>query len=383
MSYTVNLDRNSTITIPDEVILQDGGESQLPITLFGKNTAYGETLQCSMYHLLETFYSNHIPYSPVAGMLWFDGTELRVNTGGEYQWMKVELNTNVGPIPAGAHYSTVLSGKPKFGSTLTATITNPNLTFTTQWYVDGALDTTNTTTTYVTTNSQVGKTIRARCLVVNSQQIAEFSDSNTITISTVNPATNFNVTVSGTNTVQQTLTSSTTTPVYDDGTTVAGPFTILWQKDGVAITGEVTNTYITKLTDAGYRINAKYSFTDLGSVVQSSISNDINVSKIPLTWTSTLSLSGGKISGKLIAVSTYPIFLSLSRRDTIDFSVDNLPVDITPICTGSADKKTLTFVFDGTSSDTFNNINVRLYDDIFSSGLKSINIDPIEKSINF
>ena len=383
MSYTVNLDRNSTITIPDEVILQDGGESTLPITLFGKNTAYGETLQCSMYHLLETFYSNHIPYSPVEGMLWFDGTELRVNTGGEYQWMRVELNTNVGPIPAGSHYSTVLIGKPKFGSTLTASITNPNLTFTTQWYIDGVLDTTNTTTTYVTTNSQVGKTIRARCLVVNSQQIAEFSDSTTITISTVNPATNFNVTVTGTNAVQQTLTSSTTTPVYDDGANVAAPMSIEWQKDGVAITGSITNAYVTKLTDAGYRINAKYSFTDLGSAVQSSISNDVNVTKMPITWTSTLSLSGGKISGKLTAVSSYPVFLSLSRRDTIDFTVDNLPVDIIPICTGSSDKKTLTFVFDGTTTDTINHITIRLYDDIFSSGVKSINVTPVEKTVNF
>jgi hypothetical protein len=94
--YNLKTSDDNTITVqPNDIIEPLDSDSNLPITLYGKNfREYGQQFQNNLYYILENFCAGKPPRHPVVGMLWYDNTNDRLliytgKTKPDGPWMQV------------------------------------------------------------------------------------------------------------------------------------------------------------------------------------------------------------------------------------------------------------------------------------------------------
>ena len=94
--YTLKTSDSSSLTVSSNDIIEPlDSDSNLPITLYGKNfREYGQDFQNNLYYLLENFCGGKAPPHPVIGMLWYDNERdmLKIYTGKDKPngpWMQV------------------------------------------------------------------------------------------------------------------------------------------------------------------------------------------------------------------------------------------------------------------------------------------------------
>jgi hypothetical protein len=87
MAYTVN--KSNTSASPNQYTVQDGVvNTQTDLSFIGKGYAgYGESIAENFLHLLENFSNTSAPSKPIAGQLWWDSTnaKLQVYNGTAFQ----------------------------------------------------------------------------------------------------------------------------------------------------------------------------------------------------------------------------------------------------------------------------------------------------------
>ena len=181
--------------------------------------------------------------------------------------------------------SVTISGTAAEDHTLTLTSTVADAdgidasTVSYQWYRDGSAISGATSTSYTLTQDDVGAEITAK-----QSYTDDFGNDHSVTstatsaVSNVNDAATGSVTISGTATEDQTLTLSST--VADADGIDADTVSYQWYRDGSAISGATSSTYVLTQIDVGAVITAEQSYTDdfgndhsVTSAATSSISN--------------------------------------------------------------------------------------------------------------
>jgi hypothetical protein len=164
-------------------------------------------------------------------------------------------------IPTG---SVTISGTPTQGQTLTAANSLADLDglgdLSYQWSADGTVITGATSSTYVLTQSEVGKAITVSASYTDGFGAAEGVDSSATTeVENTNDLPTGSVTISGTPTQGQTLTAANSLADLDG----LGDLSYQWSADGTVITGATSSTYVLTETEVGKTLTVTASYTDV------------------------------------------------------------------------------------------------------------------------
>lgn len=93
--YTLKVSDSTLQVKENDVINITDSDSNLPITLYGKNyREYGQEFQNNLFYILENFCGASAPSNPMVGMLWYDNKNdmLKIYTGKtkpDGPWMQV------------------------------------------------------------------------------------------------------------------------------------------------------------------------------------------------------------------------------------------------------------------------------------------------------
>ena len=193
-----------------------------------------------------------------------------------------------------------ISGKTRFGSTLTTTNNGtwtgfPAPTFTYEWLREGASIPNQTKNTYVTQLADIGKQITCRVTGTNSAG-SGVGISDVIIVASL-PVNNAAPEISG-----NTLLGSTLTTTNGTWTGVPAPtFTYEWLREDASIPNQTKNTYVTQLADIGKQITCRVTGTNsAGSAI--AISNVITVTFLPIN-TMAPAISGNTSVGSTLTCS--------------------------------------------------------------------------------
>jgi uncharacterized protein YjbI with pentapeptide repeats len=192
-----------------------------------------------------------------------------------------------------------LSGTNKVGQTLTTTSGNwdTGVTLTYQWLRDGvAIAGANKNTLQLTTADN-SKLITVEITATKAGYATVKKTSASVKVEAGTQALTPIPTVSGTNKVGQTLT--TTSGNWDTGVTL----TYQWLRDGVAIAGAASASYVLTPGDFGRSVGVEVTGTLNGYVTASKTSTPIKVSS-GLMATSTPKISGTAKSGSTLKVTS-------------------------------------------------------------------------------
>ncbi len=215
-------------------------------------------------------------------------------------------NTNDSPTGA-----VTITGTVTQGETLTAdtsTISDPDgpdsLTFTYQWTRDGSAISSATQATYTLTQADVGAPITVTVSWTDSGSTVEtLTSAATSNVANVNDPPTGAVTLTGTVTQGETLTAVTSTIVDPDGPS-SPTFSYQWKRDGTAIVGATSGTYILTQADVGAAITVTVSWTDASSTAESLTSaatSSVALSvKITGVVPHTTKIEGNKITAEVI-----------------------------------------------------------------------------------
>ena len=169
--------------------------------------------------------------------------------------------------------SPTVSGIFKVGATLTATpgTWDPDVTVTTQWLSDGIAISGATALNYQLTPGDYGHQIGVQTTGTKPGYTTIQKTSTPVTVTTGTLTNTPTPTTTGTSTVGSTLT--TTPGTWDFGTT----FSMQWLRDGSAITGATSSTYVLTPADAGKNISVQVTGTKPGftSVQKTSIAQKV------------------------------------------------------------------------------------------------------------
>ncbi|MCX7261869.1 MAG: hypothetical protein NTX67_03625, partial [Burkholderiales bacterium] len=211
---------------------------------------------------------------------------------------------NVNDAPTG---SVTISGTAAQGQTLTASNTLADAdgleTISYQWKAGGVNISGATGSTYMLTQSDVGKVITVVASYTDGGNTAEsVTSSATSSVANVNDAPTGSVTISGTATLGQTLIASNTLTDADG----LGTVSYQWKAGGVNISGATSSTYTLTQSEVGKTIKVVASYTDGGntaeSVTSSATSSVANVNDAP---TGGVTISGTAAQGQtLTAINT-------------------------------------------------------------------------------
>jgi len=186
-----------------------------------------------------------------------------------------ELINNHGwliPFSGGAFVNTAptgaltISGTKSQRETLTADITDLDDldslgSFSYQWLRDGSAISGATSTSYTLTQDDVGAEITAAVSYTDGYGTTEnVTSAATSAIANVNDNPTGSVTISGTKTEGSTLFLSDT--IADEDGIDADTISYQWYRDGSAISGATSTTYVLTQDDVGAVITAKQSYTD-------------------------------------------------------------------------------------------------------------------------
>lgn len=162
-----------------------------------------------------------------------------------------------------------ISGTVAVGQTLTASNTLADAdglgTITYQWLLDDVDISGETGTTYTIVNTDVGGVIKVRASYTDGGGNPENKTSSG-TIAVPNSTPSGSPTISGTKTEGQTLTVDTSGISDADG---LGAFSYQWKRDGVAISGATSTTYVLTAFDVNTVITCTVSYTDGGGTAES------------------------------------------------------------------------------------------------------------------
>ena len=163
-----------------------------------------------------------------------------------------------------------VSGTPQVDETLTAgtsEITDANglsnVSYSYQWLADDADISGATSSTYVLTNDEVGKTIKVQVTFTDDDGFSESVDSaaTTAVAAKLNNAAAGAPTISGTPQVEETLTASTSNITDADGLDNVS-YSYQWLADDADISGATSSTYTLTASEQGKTIKVEVTFTD-------------------------------------------------------------------------------------------------------------------------
>ncbi len=181
-------------------------------------------------------------------------TSGKVPAGGEAVDSKPTVTVVAGGLRNTA--APTIAGEPKVGKTLTASpgtwsVANP--TFAYQWLANGQVITGATTTTFVPTAAEVGKSLVVRVTAQSPGYGPGVASSQPTAAVASDPIVNNGLpTVSGSPVVGGTLTTTNGT-----WTPVPTSFAYQWLADGTAITGATASSYKPVTGDVGKRLSAR------------------------------------------------------------------------------------------------------------------------------
>ncbi|RZL08394.1 MAG: DUF4347 domain-containing protein, partial [Rubrivivax sp.] len=207
--------------------------------------------------------------------------------------------TGANDAPTG---SVSISGTAAQGQTLTASNTLADAdgmgTVTYQWLRNGVAVSGATSSTYGLTQADVGTVITVRASYTDGYGTAESSTSAaTASVANINDAPTGSVTISGTATQGQTLTAGNTLADADG----MGTVTYQWLRDGVAISGATSGTYLLTQADVGTAISVRGSYTDgYGAAESSTSAATASVANINDAPTGSVTISGTATQGQTL-----------------------------------------------------------------------------------
>ena len=173
-------------------------------------------------------------------------------------------------INVAATGSISVNGTPQVGETLTAgtsEITDANglsnVSYSYQWLADDADISGATSSTYVLTNDEVGKTIKVQVTFTDDDGFSESVDSVATTAVAAKPNNDATgaPTISGTPQVEETLTASTSAIEDEDGLSNVN-YSYQWLADDANIAGATSSTYVLTNDEVGKTIKVQVTFTD-------------------------------------------------------------------------------------------------------------------------
>ncbi len=160
----------------------------------------------------------------------------------------------------------VITGTPEEDQTLTADISGISDAdglgaFSFQWYRDGVAITGATASTHLLGDADVDTNITVQVSYTDGQGSPESTTSTAVgPVTNVNDAPGGSVTIDNMTPAQgDTLTASNT---LSDADGLSGPITYQWYRDGVAIGGATSSSYVTTQADVGAIITVHASYTD-------------------------------------------------------------------------------------------------------------------------
>lgn len=170
---------------------------------------------------------------------------------------------NQNDVPTG---SIVLTGSNSEGSTLTLDASSvadeDGLgSFTIVWKADDSVIADASTSTYVLTSSEIGKTISAQVSYTDAQGTSEtLTSDSTLKVTNVNSEPKGSLKITGTAAQGETLTADASSITDADG---LGALSYQWFRDGTKISGETNSTYTTVNADVGTKLAAAVTYIDL------------------------------------------------------------------------------------------------------------------------
>ena len=171
--------------------------------------------------------------------------------------------TNVNDTPAGVP---TITGTAQEDQTLTADTSGLSDddglgTFNYQWLRNGVAITGATASTYSLGDADVGTQISVQVTYTDAHGTAEgpLTSAQTAAVTNVNDTPAGVPTITGTAQEDQTLTVDTSGISDDDG---LGTFSYQWLRNGVAITGATSSTYVLGDADVGTQISVQVSYID-------------------------------------------------------------------------------------------------------------------------
>ncbi|MBF0273341.1 MAG: hypothetical protein HQL98_14930, partial [Magnetococcales bacterium] len=198
-----------------------------------------------------------------------------------------------------------LAGTATQGQTLTASHTLADLdglgTVNYQWQADGTAISGATGSTFVLTESQVGKVMTVTARYTDGHGSAEsLTSSGTGRVANLNDAPTGSVTLAGTATQGQTLTAFNTLADGDG----LGTVSYQWQADGTAITGATGVTFVLTESQVGKVVTVTARYTDghgtAESLTSSATTAVANINDIP---TGSVTIAGTATQGQTLTAS--------------------------------------------------------------------------------
>ena len=163
-----------------------------------------------------------------------------------------------------------INGTAQAGETLTADTSGisdadglTNVSYSYQWVADDAEISDATSSTYVLTGDEVGKTIKVKVTFTDdadNEETLTSAATTTVTAAANNPATGL-PTITGTAQAGETLTASTSSIADADGLTNV-EYSYQWLADDAEISGATNSTYNLTGEEVGKAIKVKVTFTD-------------------------------------------------------------------------------------------------------------------------
>ncbi|MDD1609278.1 MAG: DUF4347 domain-containing protein, partial [Methylococcaceae bacterium] len=209
---------------------------------------------------------------------------------------------NINDAPTG---TVIITGTAIQGQTLTASNNLVDIdglgAITYQWKAGGVTINGANSSTYILTQSEVGKTITVTAHYTDGQGTAEtVSSAATSTIANINDLPTGTVTITGTATQGQTLTASNNLVDLDG----LGSVTYQWQANGVNINGATSATYTLSQADVSKAITVIASYTDgqgsAETVSSTATGAVVNINDLP---TGSVTITGIVMQGQTLTAS--------------------------------------------------------------------------------
>ncbi|HVP01036.1 MAG TPA: hypothetical protein VMT10_00595, partial [Solirubrobacteraceae bacterium] len=221
------------------------------------------------------------------------------NAGGSAQATSAAVSVPQAPANSVAPSVT---GSPTSGSTLTCApgtwtgVPAPTLTY--QWLRDGNAITGQTTTTYVIADPDAAHALSCQVTATNAGGSLQ-KTSNAVNVPAVAPTNSVAPSVSGSTTSGSTLTCD---PGKWDGFNTP-TLTIAWLRDGNAITGQTTTTYVIADPDAAHALSCQVTATNTAGSLQKT-SNAVNIPAVAPANTAPPSVTGTLAVGQTVTCDT-------------------------------------------------------------------------------
>ncbi|MDD1615631.1 MAG: hypothetical protein CG439_721, partial [Methylococcaceae bacterium NSP1-2] len=209
---------------------------------------------------------------------------------------------NINDAPTG---TVIITGTAIQGQTLTASNNLVDIdglgAITYQWKAGGVTINGANSSTYILTQSEVGKTITVTAHYTDGQGTAEtVSSAATSTIANINDLPTGTVTITGTATQGQTLTASNNLVDLDG----LGSVTYQWQANGVNINGATSATYVLTQAEVSKAITVIASYTDgqgsAETVSSTATGAVVNINDLP---TGSVTITGIVMQGQTLTAS--------------------------------------------------------------------------------